>query len=321
MFFHPPPSIETTVFAAIPRELISANPRNEWTTTQPMGSPSESLIEGPCFAPDGHLYCVDVINGRIMKFSPKGEFEIVLEYDGWPNGLKFHQDGRVFIADYKNGIMVLDLETKKIRPLLQRHQAERFKGVNDLFFASNGDLYFTDQGLTGLQDPTGRLFRWSAHGRLDCLLNNIPSPNGLVMNLDETAILLAVTRANAVWRVPLMLDASVSKVGTFIQLSGGVGPDGLALDSAGRLAIAHVGMGCVWIVDASGEPVARVNSCKSKYITNLAYGGPKGQTLYITESHTGTILCAELDIAGKKLFSDPHGFGFDNLDPPGGHEI
>ena len=303
MYFAPPKVLETSVFSAIPKDQIRSDPQNEWTTTQPMGSPHESLIEGPSFDKEGNLYCVDVINGRIMKFSPEGEFSIVIEYDGWPNGLKFHKDGRVFIADYKNGIMVLDLNSLQIKPLLQRYQAEGFKGVNDLFFAKNGDLFFTDQGLTGLQDQSGRLFRLKASGQLDCLLSNIPSPNGLVMNLDETAIFLAVTRANAVWRVPLMLDSSVSKVGTFIQLSGGVGPDGLALDSTGRLAIAHVGMGCIWIVDQSGEPIYRINSCKSKYTTNLAYGGVDNKTLFITESHTGTVIKADLDIPGKTMFS------------------
>src|SRR5690606_37819119 len=103
--------------------------------------------------------------------------------------------------------------------------AEGFKGVNDLFFAANGDLYFTDQGQTGLQDPTGRLFRLRADGRLDCLLDNVPSPNGLVMNLEETALYLAVTRANAIWRVPLLRDGGTTKVGNFVQLTGGWGPD------------------------------------------------------------------------------------------------
>ncbi len=304
MFFTPPKILETTVFTSIPADQLSPNPSNEWTTTQPIGSPYESLLEGPSFDGYGNLYCVDVINGRIIKFDPKGAFSTLLSYDGWPNGLKFHKDGRIFIADYKHGVMVFDPDKKEIKPLLQRFQAERFKGVNDLFFAKNGDLYFTDQGLTGLQDPSGRLFRLKASGQLECLLSNIPSPNGLVMNLDETAIYLAVTRANAVWRVPLMLDGSVSKVGTFIQLSGGVGPDGLALDCEGRLAISHVGMGCVWIVDQSGEPVYRINSCKKKYTTNVAYGGVDNKTLYITESSTGTVLTANLDVPGKPLFSN-----------------
>ena len=89
-----------------------------------------------------------------------------------------------------------------------RANLERFKAVNDLFFASNGDLYFTDQGLTGLHDPTGRVFRVRAGGQIDCLLDNIPSPNGLVLDPSETILYVAVTRANAIWRVPLMRDGS-----------------------------------------------------------------------------------------------------------------
>jgi gluconolactonase len=303
MFFTPPKVIHTEIFSTIPNALLKPDPDNEWTRTQPLGSPKESLIEGPSFDKSGNLYCVDVINGKILKFTQLGECSVVVEYDGWPNGLKLHRDGRIFIADYKNGIMVLDPTTKVIRPLLERYQAERFKGVNDLFFAKNGDLYFTDQGLTGLQDPTGRLFRLKTNGQLQCLLSNIPSPNGLVMNLDESAIFIAVTRDNAVWRVPLMLDGSISKVGKFIQLSGGVGPDGLALDAQGRLLIAHVGMGCVWVVSEIGEPIYRINSCKGKYITNLAFGGEGNKKLFITESHGGHILTADLEIPGKSMYS------------------
>ena len=40
--------------------------------------------------------------------APGGEIDLVAEYDGEPNGLKIHKDGRIFIADYRHGIMVLD---------------------------------------------------------------------------------------------------------------------------------------------------------------------------------------------------------------------
>ena len=62
---------------------------------------------------------------------------------------------------------------------MDRANGERFKGVNDLVFASNGDLYFTDQGQTGLHDPTGRLFRLRQSGKLELVLDGIPSPNGM----------------------------------------------------------------------------------------------------------------------------------------------
>jgi sugar lactone lactonase YvrE len=125
--------------------------------------------------------------------------------------------------------MRLDPATGAVTPHLERHALERFKGLNDLVFARNGDLYFTDQGLTGLHDPTGRLYCLRADGRLERLLDNIPSPNGLVLSLDESTIYLNVTRDNAVWRVPLLPDGSAFKVGAFIRLSGGGGPDGLAV--------------------------------------------------------------------------------------------
>ncbi len=199
------------------------------------------------FDREGNLYCVDIPWGRVFKIDPKGGFTLLAEYDGEPNGLKIHRDGRIFIADYKNGIVVLDPVTGKVEPFLARVRLERLKAVNDLVFASNGDMYFTDQGLTGLHDPTGRVFRVRADGRVDCLLDNIPSPNGIVLDPSETVLYVAVTRANAIWRVPLMRDGTVAKVGNFIQLSGGGGPDGLAMDEAGNLCVAHIGIGAVWL--------------------------------------------------------------------------
>jgi gluconolactonase len=198
---------------------------------------------------------------------------------------------------------VLDPANGKVAPYLVRAGLERFKAVNDLFFAANGDMYFTDQGLSGWQDPSGRLFRLRAGGALDCVLDGIPSPNGLVMNLDESIVFVAVTRANAIWRVPMMKDGTATKVGTFIQLSGGGGPDGLALDSEGRLLIAHVGLGVVWVVDRLGQPVYRIEACSGHHTTNVAFGGADRKTLYITESSGAAILRAELDVAGKPMFS------------------
>ena len=116
MFFHPPKDLETRVFARLPDEFRKADPNNEWARYQPKGSPARSLLEGPSFDRNGHLWCVDLPNGRIYRITPDGEFHVAAEYDGWPNGLKFHKDGRIFIADYKNGIMEMDPVNGKVRP-------------------------------------------------------------------------------------------------------------------------------------------------------------------------------------------------------------
>jgi len=66
-----------------------------------------------------------------------------------------------------------------------------------------------------------------------------------------------VTRANQIWRLPLHPDGTTSKVGAFITLSGGGGPDGMAIDEDGGLAVAHVGLGSVWLFNHLGEPQHR----------------------------------------------------------------
>lgn len=302
--YAPPPVIDTEVFARVPEHFRVRGRSSKWAEVQRGGKPTPVFLEGPSFDRHGNLYVVDVAWGRIFRISPGGGFTLVIEYEGEPNGLKIHRDGRIFVADFRHGIMLLNPDRGTVEPVVQASEFGPFKGVNDLVFASNGDLYFTDQGLTGLQDPSGRLYRLRADsGRLDMLLQGIPSPNGLVLGLDEDVVFVNVTRDNAVWRVPLNASGAAFKVGAYIRLSGGNGPDGLAIDEAGGLAIAHLGLGSVWIVNAIGEPVARVNSCAGLGTTNLAYGGADRRTLYITESETGQILTAAVPTPGRLMFS------------------
>jgi gluconolactonase len=294
-----PPVIKTEVFARVPDRL-----RAKQNVRLQSGVARDCFLEGPSFDRDGNLYVTNIPYGQIFKVSPAGEFALVAEYDGEPNGLKIHKDGRIFIADHKQGLLLLDARSGKIEAYLDRPHGERFKGLNDLVFARNGDLYFTDQGESGLHDSTGRLYRLrSDGGRLELLLRNVPSPNGLVLTPNEDILYLAVTRNNGVWRVPLLADGNIGRVGIFIQLSGGMGPDGMAMDAEGNLAICHVGMGSVWLFSRLGRPLAEIQSCAGIGTTNAAFGGPDRKTLCITESETGTILSARLDVPGKEMYS------------------
>jgi gluconolactonase len=302
--YAPPQIIETEVFARLPDKFRRKDPDNAWAIVNRRGVPVDSFLEGPSFDRDGQLYVVDIPYGRIFRVSPGGEFTLIAEYDGEPNGLKIAKDGRIVITDYKHGLMILDPASGKVSPLLQRRWSESFKGVNDLVFARNGDIYFTDQGQTGMHDPTGRVYRLRVDGTLDLLVNNVPSPNGLVLNGSEHILYVAATRGNCIWRVPLMPDGTASKVGIFVQLSGSLGgPDGLAMDQDDNLAIAHAGLGSVWIFSRTGEPLYRVRSCEGLTTTNVAYGGQDNKTLYITESESGTILQARLPVAGRWMAS------------------
>ncbi len=295
--FAQPETIATEVFAELPGPFRQVR-HSSWSDARRGGKPIHSFLEGPSFDRAGNLYVTDIPHGRIFRIDGEGRFTLVAEYDGEPNGLKIHKDGRIFVTDYRRGLMTLDPAKGAVTEVIGRRNTEAFRGVNDLCFAANGDLYFTDQGQTGLHDPTGRVYRYSAAGQLTCLVDTVPSPNGIVLDLHERVVYVAVTRANAVWRVPLMIDGGVSKVGLAIQLSGGLGgPDGLALDAEGGLVVAHVGFG-VWRFDALGRPTHFVDP-PGRFVTNVAF---KGRQLYMTESLTGTILVADMPFPGKPMF-------------------
>ena len=123
------------------------------------------------------------------------------------------------------------------------------------------------------------------------------------MSLNEETLFLCVTRDNAIWRVPLQADGTTTKVGAFIRLSGGVGPDGIAIDAAGTLAFCHPGLGSIWLFSPIGEPLLRIKSCAGPAPTNLAYGGEDGRTLFITESISGQVLTARMPVAGRAMYS------------------
>jgi gluconolactonase len=289
----PPRLIETQIFSAVPAEF-RRKVATEWADANRPGQPTDCFIEGPSFDADGNLYVVDIPFGRIFKIAPDRKWSLVVEYDGWPNGLKIAADGRILVADYRRGIMELDARAGRMHQVLASRNSESFRGCNDLHIAANGDVYFTDQGQTGLHDPTGRVYRLRSSGQLDCLIHTGISPNGLVLDSHEAVLFVAMTRDNSVWRAPFMKDGSVSKVGRFCSLFGPSGPDGMTMDSAGRLFVAHASLGHVFVFAPNGECIARIKSCAGSSCTNVAIGGAKRDRLYITESVTGTVLVADI---------------------------
>jgi gluconolactonase len=294
----PPKLIQAETFTAMPDHFRRKGEATSWADANRPGVPTDSFVEGPSFDTEGNLYIVDIPFGRIFKITPDGKWSLAVEYEGWPNGLKIGRDGRILVADYMHGIMELDAKAGRMQPVLTSRNSESFRGCNDLHIASNGDIYFTDQGQTGLHDPTGKVYRLSTSGRLDCLIDTGISPNGLVLDPAEATLFVAMTRDNAVWRMPFMKDRSVSKVGRFCSMFGPSGPDGITMDKSGRLFVAHASLGHVFVFAPNGELIARIKSSAGSTCTNVAIGGNNADRLYITESATGSILVA--DISGLR---------------------
>lgn len=289
------------IFSAMPEKFRQTGVRSEWADVNQGGRLADSFLEGPVFDTHGNLYVTDIPFGRVFRIDPKGEWDLVAQWDGEPNGMKFLSETELLVTDYKNGLMRLNIQTGRVKAFLERRNSESFKGVNDLVLDAWGNVYFTDQGQTGMHDPSGRVYRLSPDGKLDLLLNNVPSPNGIVLSPDERFLFVAATRGNAVWRMPLLSDGSVSKVGQFFTSYGPSGPDGLAMDESGRLLVANPGLAYVWVLSHWAEPEEILTGPKGASLTNMAFGGKDRKTLYCTDSSNGNILMADMSVAGCLL--------------------
>ncbi len=300
MWFTPPAVIPARLFAALPEGLRRPRP-NAWADANRGGAAIDSFLEGPCFDAAGALHVTDIPYGRIFRIDAAGKrWDLLAEYEGWPNGMAFSAapapGGALLVTDYRHGLLSLDPATGAMTPVLETVLSEGFKGLNDLVVAADGAVLFTDQGQTGLQDPAGRVWRLSADGaRLDRLIGNGPSPNGIALSHAGTHCYVAMTRSCEVWRFALRRDAVVGKAQCFCRIPAGAsGPDGLAVDAHERLFVANPGHGQVWMVDPHGVILARIDCTGfGRHVTNCAFA-PDGRTLFMTESGSGRVLVAEI---------------------------
>lgn len=301
--YDPPQMIKTEVVAAMPEKYGRKGSSPGRTATR-YARPQVGVdfyLEGPAFDRAGNLYFVDVPHGRIFRMDPDLRIELAAEYDGEPNGLAIHRDGRIFIADFRHGIMVLDPASGAVTPFLDLRFGENFRGLNDLCFSSTGDLYFTDQGQTGLHDPTGRVYRWATSGRLECMIATVSGPNGVCLSPDDKTLYVG-SRANQVWWIPLDHARPPSRSGVFASMAGFGTPDGMAVDVEGNVVCAQMNMGVIWVFGRTGLPTYRIDTCKTAKMSNMAYGGPDNRRLYITDG-AGFITAADMPAPGLRLYS------------------
>jgi gluconolactonase len=282
MFFEAPKSHQLELYARLSDEL-RINDRSEWADGRLQGAQLDAFLEGPCIDKDGNLLVVDIPFGRILKFDQQQQWSVAYQYDGWPNGMRCSANGDLLVADHKLGLVSISPELDRHEIILSSVREQPLLGLNDLQIGATGDVYATDQGKSGLDLPNGRLVRRTSEGDVDILMGGIPSPNGLVFSQDGSQLFLAVTRANAIWRVPLV-DGKVQKAGLFLQLSGGTGPDGLAIcTKTETLLIVHPGLG-VWQFEFDGRPRAFFEHPQADYLTNLVEVAPGSGRFLITES-------------------------------------
>ncbi|MEO3427507.1 SMP-30/gluconolactonase/LRE family protein [Pelagibius sp. CAU 1746] len=280
-------------FTRLPAEFRHLGPPSPWASMTRPGKQMHSFLEGPVFAADGSLWVADVPYGRIFRVHQDGDWDLAFSYDGEPHSLRPMPDGRFAVVDYSKGLLALDPDNGTLEVLAADDGREPFLGLSDVTVSDQGDIWFTDSGRSSLSDPRGRLYRRRPDGKVERVLETIPYPNGLVISPDGVLLYLAVTRANAVWRLKTEGAETPPMVGIYIQLSGGLGPDGLAITADGFLALAQAQAGRAFIFDPRGDAVTEIRTPDGLSTTSVAFD--RNDNLVIVEADSGSLYRVPLE--------------------------
>jgi len=266
--------------------------------------------EGPVWQKrGGYLLFSDIPKNTVYKWKEGEGLSIFLRPAGYAmgtnppgreigtNGLTFDAQGRLVVADHGNrGISRWNDSLFTRTVVVDRFEGKRFNSPNDLVWASNGDLYFTDPsyGLRGLNaDPAKELpfngvFRLSAGGQLSVVTRDLTFPNGVGLSPDGRTLYVGISdpKNPYIMAYAVAADGSTGQGRIFYDararvaqgLQGGL--DGLKVDAKGN--VFTTGPGGILVLSPTGKHLGTI--VPGDVVANCAFGGD-GSTLYMTVNH------------------------------------
>jgi gluconolactonase len=259
------------------------------------------FTEGPLWH-HGQLWFSDLTGNQMISVSSRGKVHVLIDHSGGvdnpppgsymgSNAMTTSRDGTVLmIQQGARRIVRLDLKLNLL-PFLDRFEGKKFNSPNDLVFAPDGSLWFTDPpfGLMGKdKDPAKELsfngvFRYS-NGKLTAPIRDLSLPNGIGFSADGKTLYVSNSGPGMfVEKYQVAPDGTVSSGQRVISYPGSSPdvPDGLKLDSAGNLWTS--GPGGFRIISPSGKVLGQIKL--PEVAANMAWGDD-GKTAYITASHS-----------------------------------
>lgn len=241
-----------------------------------VGEFTESL-EGPAVDQNGNLYFVNPDHkGAIGVVDQNGVFSIFIDQlpeGSTANGIRINQNGELFMADYTgHNILKVDPETKEVSVYSHSENANQPNDLtlmDDIIYASDPNW---NQG-------TGNVWKIQ-NGQFENLLSNMGTTNGIEVSPDQKTLYINESVQRKVWAFTINSDGGLSNKRELISFED-FGMDGMRCDIEGNLYITRHGKGTVVKVSPSGEILKEI-ILKGKKPSNIAFGGTKGRTAYVT---------------------------------------
>jgi xylono-1,5-lactonase len=237
---------------------------------------------------DGLVWFVDIFSDKIHCFDP-----VTGAQQSWatPPNPGFIQPKRKggFIVGLRSGLHDFDPETGTFL-LRQRIEAEIPNNrLNDAYVDSTGRLWFGTMDYDG-NDPSGALYVYETLG-LRVSYPGYRITNGPAMSPNGKTLYHADTMERCIYAFDVPVGGVLANKRLFATIEHGY-PDGMAVDSQGRLWSALYGGHGINIYAANGTLVDHVPFPVAN-VTKLAFGGGDLKTVYATTARAG-LSAAEL---------------------------
>jgi gluconolactonase len=261
--------------------------------------------EGVVVDHDGNLY---FSHGKLItKTTPEGKAATWAELVE-PNGHKILADGTHLVCDPgRHAVLRLGADGRVLGDAARESEGQPLKTPNDLTLDTpNGGFYFTDPGEWDPKNTEGKVHCVDASGRTRTVAGGLSFPNGIVLRPDGKELLVGESFKNRVLAFPVEAPGKLGSPRVFVDLpTKGEGqvdnqPDGLALDAAGNLYVAHYGMRQVQVVDPQGRIIRRYAGGNLE-TSNVAFAGPDLDRLYITGGQPGALFRLDLGVRGQPI--------------------
>ena len=257
------------------------------------------FTEGPLWRPDGTLWFSDVQGNVVRSVTPAGQVKVVIENAGGvsnappdafvgSNGMAQAPDGSVWMVQHGARQIVRVAPDHTLTPVVSRFEGKRFNSPNDLVFAKDGALYFTDPpyGLAKQDDDPAKELAFNgvyrfANGRVQAVVRDLKRPNGLAFSPDYKTLYVnnSDPANNLVMRYDVAADGTLGNGRVFANLTSKIDglADGMKIDAKGNVYTA--GPGGVWVLSPAGTHLGTI--ALPETAVNCAWGDD-GKTLYVT---------------------------------------
>jgi gluconolactonase len=239
-------------------------------------------------------------SGQIYRISPDGQVQLVTTMGGFCAGLAFSPDDKLFVCNPQHGIVRV-ASTGDFSVFASHAGSHKLICPNYGVFDATGNYYVTDSGNWGKRN--GWVMRFRPDGRGQTLAGPFGYTNGLALSADQRFLFMVESDTDSVLRFPIQPDGSLGGHEMYATECGRF-PDGLVLDAAGNLYVCCYASDEIWRISPQREKTLLAWdrwAIKLGSPTNMAFGGPGFDVLYVANLARTTITRASVQSPGQKL--------------------